>query len=114
MNAKNKLASYGSIALLACAVLLGSAYIGARLERAKYTAIVAGIVSENERSVAELRSSLAESKGRIESIGTGLGRAVDSASKLADRSARIRALVQGIDESIKIIRDSQQKLDGTK
>jgi hypothetical protein len=107
MNGKTKLACIFIALLLACALVLSSAYIGARLERDKYTGIVAGIVAENERSVAELRSSLAESQGRIESIGAGLGRAIDSASKLADRSARIRALVQGIDEAIRIIKASQ-------
>ena len=107
MNAKTKLA-YIFIALVFIgASLLGPAYIGARIERSKYTNIVAGIVAENERSVGELRSSLAESEKRIESIGNGLGRAVETAGKLADRSARIRALVQGIDEAIKIIRAGQ-------
>ena len=107
MNGKTKLFfSFIYIAII-IAIMFGSAYVGARIERAKYTAIVAGIVAENERSVAELRSSLAESQGRIDSIGLGLGNAIETAGKLADRSQRIKALVLGIDEAIKIIRSGQ-------
>ena len=107
MNASNKLAVIGIVIVLIVSILLGSAYVGARIERAKYTRIIDGIKLEHEQSVGQLRSSLAEAQGRIESIGTGLGRAVDTASKLADRSARIKALILGIDEAIKLIRANQ-------
>ena len=107
MNAKNKLATISIAVVLAVSLLLGSAYTGARIERSKYERIIDRIAREHTESVASLRSSLAESESRIESIGTGLGRAVDTASKLADRSARIKALIFGIDEAIKIIRGSE-------
>lgn len=107
MNAKTKLACVLIAILLIVSTLLGSAYIGARIERNKYNRIIDSIKLENERSMGELRYSLAESEGRIDAIGIGLGRAIDSASKLADRSARIKTLVSGIDEAIKLIRSGQ-------
>jgi hypothetical protein len=107
MNAKTKLACILIAILLIVLALLGSAYLGARIERNKYTAIVASIELEHERSMGELRSSLEQSQGRIDAIGIGLGHAVDTASKLADRSARIKALILGIDEAIRLIRSGQ-------
>ena len=107
MNAKTKLACVLIALVCISSLMLGSAYVGARIERNKYTRIVASIEIENERSMGELRSSLEQSQGRIDAIGIGLGRAIDTASKLADRSARIKALVFGIDEAIRLIRQSE-------
>lgn len=107
MNVKTKLACILIALVCLGSLMLGSAYIGARIERNKYTAIVTSIELEHERSMGELRSSLEQSQGRIDAIGTGLGRAVDTASKLADRSARIKALISGIDQAIGIIRSGQ-------
>ena len=107
MNGKTKLAYILIALVLTISALLGSAYIGTRIERNKYTAIIASIELEHERSMGELRSSLEQSQERIDAIGIGLGRAVDTASKLADRSARIKALILGIDEAIRLIRQDQ-------
>ena len=85
----------------------GSYYMGARNERINTDTIRAeyvAAVSAYDLRLAELRRSMDESQGRIDSIGRGLGEAVDLASKSPDRSRRIALLVAGIESALAVIR----------
>ena len=90
--------------LAAGAYSVGASYERSRTElvRAEYAAAVAAY----DIRLAELRRSMDESQGRIDSIGRGLGEAVDLASKSPDRSRRIALLVAGIESALAVIRSS--------
>ena len=103
MQARSIIGLVVSGVILAGIIFFGAYNLGARdtgAIRSEYAAAVA----DYDIRLAELRRSMGESEERIDSIGRGLGEAVELASKSTDRSKRIALLIAGIESALEIIR----------
>jgi len=99
--------------LLVVGAIYGAGYIlGTRAADTRHAVALATIESERaaeraatDRSMEQLRLSLGESQGRVDSIGRRLSEAVAIAGRATDRSERIKVLIDGIDAAIRTIRE---------
>ena len=87
--------------------LYGAYYLGARAERLRYERALAdsdAIAANLNAELGKLRLALESASSRADSIGRGLGEAVDTASRITDRTKRIAVLVSAIGDALRLIR----------